>query len=142
MNSFIKNFIENNIELIESEEWEKLFYIWIEQSSDYSIYDDSLIHEFNSIIVQTRLITAEKCEEVRKRIVEKQVEKTIDSLIDQRGFLSMISQKDIYNSILFSLGFSEKEFYTIIDDVIKNKFSGKLDLQISNSKNKLYKVIS
>jgi hypothetical protein len=142
MNSFVKNFIENNIDLIESQEWEKLFYMWLEQSYDYSLYDDSLIQEFNSIIVQTQLITAEKCEEVRRRIVENEAEKTINSLIGQRGFLRMISRKDIYNSIPFSLGFSETEFCAIIDDVIKNKFSGKLDLHISNSKNKLYKVIS
>lgn len=142
MNSFVKNFIENNIDLIESQEWEKVFYMWLEQSYDYSLYDDSLIQEFNSIIVQTQLITEEASEEVRRHIVEKEVEKTIDSLIDHRGFSSMISRKNIYNSIPFSLGFSETEFCTIIDDVIKNKFSGKLDLHISNSRNKLYRIIS
>lgn len=72
MNTIVKNFIEQNIELIEQRDWENLFSIWY---NDYCNYgdDNKEVEEIFQIIDSTGIATRIESRAARWNILEKHV---------------------------------------------------------------------
>ena len=139
MRLFVKEFIEDNIDLIENRKWQDLCYKWIEASQEEIFYDDSYLFEFDRILNEAEIPFMELTEQIRESILENEIEKCVKSILNSKyvNIATIVSKKGIYDKIPFSLGFTVSEFYHIMDKVVENKFSGKLELD----SNQTYKII-
>lgn len=139
MKLFVKEFIEDNIDLIENRKWQDLCYKWIEASEEEIFYDDSYLFEFDEVLNEAEIPFMELTEQIRRNIIENEIEKCVERILNSKyiNSVTIVSKTGIYDKVPFSLGFTHSEFYHIMDKVVENKFSGKLE----SDSNQTYRII-
>lgn len=116
MNSYIKNFIENNISLIEENKWAKIFINWYNSAEDVWP-DEDVFKEFIQIMMDAG-ITPDW--DTRQDLIYSEILYYMEKLKDENfNANNHIGRATIAYKLHSALGYTEKELYKMMDDAAK-----------------------
>ena len=121
-----KTFIEENIELIEQQDWLTLYQRWYDEAYGSIKTDEARVDDFNDTLYEANVATLKETSEARKQIIRKEVETIIqdwiDNISDWTGTPGWIGMEWITRTKLYShLGLDISVVKEIVKEVAVNK---------------------
>ena len=122
MTNSIKEFIEDNIDIIEDENWDEVIESWYEHfSSDFFCSDDYFI-EFAEVLKTAGINFMMESENSRKEFMSNLIDQILHDELESVSFRGSdeVKKSDILMHIDCVLGFTEQELDKIMEDVAVN----------------------
>lgn len=121
MNLNVKEFIEDTIDLIESEDWLQLFTLWYDKYSMFNVNEDQLqLTEFFNTLSEAGLGDIKsRSYDARKQIIIEHIEDYIDELTFESE--KYITTAGCVNSLKSRLGFGLLELKQIFIDTCESR---------------------
>lgn len=119
MNSFVKTFIEENIEAIEHEDWKEICSLWYGAALADQTYHEDYFNELSIILSEIDVPFMQESEAARKSFLKEilQTYLVYESMDLSWGTKDVIHKKDIIDNLASHLGFLEEELIEILDDL-------------------------
>lgn len=91
MNSFSKYFIEDNINLIETAQWYKLFCRWYNRAVSDIREDELNLREFFRILEAAGIPALEETESIRKQLIKEKIIELATKILATEESVGMVS---------------------------------------------------
>ena len=118
MTTFVKNFIQNNKDIINQSNWETVCDEWLTSAQNEAWYNDSLFDEFCSIMSLSGIPFLEQSVEQRENTVRLQIQFAFDHYVSQN--VNDIEKDSIRDWICTTFGLTGYEIHDIADDMAKH----------------------
>lgn len=121
MTKQVKTFIEDNIDLIETESWESLFDSWYDAEIDmwWELSDAAMFEEMVTILKSSGInIDLDKRSLVMTRILEHELKLEMNNVHSFPN--DFIGQGSILNRLNSYMGYTEEEVIQLMDRVAEN----------------------
>ena len=119
MNNWVKEFVEQNIKLIENNEWNKVFAVWHYDAADLWMDDEEEFRQFINIL---GLADIEPNMDVRKDVLKSIIKGKMEYILqhqEAQEYKNFIGVFGVINDLNSLLGYSTEEVQQFIDEVAK-----------------------
>lgn len=119
MNDWVREFIEQNIKIIEQNNWEKVFAMWYNYADDLWPDDEEEFRQFINILGFAEI---EPDMDARKNVLKNIIKSKMEHIIqhqETQEYKNFIGVFGIINTLNSSLGYSTEEVQQFIDEVAK-----------------------
>lgn len=125
MTDSTKNFIEDNIDIIEEGNWEELVESWYEHFSSDFFFADDYFTEFAETLQTAGINFMTLSENARKEFMSNLVDQILHDELESMSFRGTdeVKKSDILIHIDCDLGFTEEELDKIMEDVAVNSYN-------------------
>lgn len=125
MTNSIKEFIEDNIDIIEDGNWDEVIESWYEQFSSDFFCSDDYFTEFAEVLQTAGINFMMESENSRKEFMSNLIDQILHDELESVSFRGSdeVKKSDILMHIECVLGFTEQELDKIMEDVAENKYN-------------------
>ena len=125
MTDSIKSFIEENIDIIDDQNWEELVETWYEHFSSDFFYADDYFTEFAEVLQTAGINFMTLSENARKEFISNLVNQILHDELESTHFRGSdeVKKSDILMHIDCVLGFTEEQLDKIMEDVAVNSYN-------------------
>ena len=126
LSNFLKNFIEDNIELIENKDWDNLIIQWSKEADEAVVYKDSWFVDLKQVITSLGYDVLKETTVVRRKLMIEEIRISIDHLNNINLLLDAhnINKVEVIKCLPnIWLGFSLDDLYDLVDYVAKTYFN-------------------
>lgn len=125
MTNSVKQFIEENIDIIENENWEELVESWYEHCSGLFFTSDEDFKELAEVLQTASINFMTLSENARREFMSNLVDQILHDELESMSFRGKdeIKKSDILTHVDCSLGFTEQELDKIMEDVGEKKYN-------------------
>lgn len=125
MTDSIKKFIEENIDIIDDQNWEKLVEAWYEHFSSDFFCSDDYFTEFAEVLQAAGINFMTLSENARKEFMSNLIDQILHEELESMSFRGKdeVKKFDILLDIDCYLGFTEQELDKIMEDVAVNSYN-------------------
>ena len=120
LSNHVKEFIEECIDLIESEDWVELFDYWYQTFPENMWWEDADYTEELMRVLDSIGVSQQETFEARKQLIEKYVESIVNDVQHKhynRIDTWFIRWGEVSAALQSSLGFTTPELYDIFNDI-------------------------
>lgn len=125
MTNSVKEFIEENIDIIDNQNWEELVEAWYEHFSSDFFCSDDYFTEFAEVLQAAGINFMALSENARKEFMSNLVDQILHDELESMSFRGKdeVKKSDILLHIDCDLGFTEQELDKIMEDVATNSYN-------------------
>lgn len=118
MTETTKTFIEENIDLIEDNDWLTFYQHWYDEAYGEIDADEVRVDDLNDALYEAGVGDPKETLEARKQVIRKEVESIIQDWIDEwQGSANLLGMEDItYKKLASHLGLD----YDIVKQIVKD----------------------
>ena len=126
LSNFLKNFIEDNIELIENKDWNNLIIQWSKNANEAAVYKDNWFVDLKQVITSLGYDVLKETTVVRRKLMIDEIRASIDHL---NNINLLLDEHDVNKFAVINclpniwLGFSLDDLYDLVDYVAKTYFN-------------------
>ena len=124
MTDSIKNFIEQNIYIIDNQNWEELVEAWYKHFCSDFFCPDDYFTEFAEVLQAAGINFMTLSQNARKEFMSNLIDQILYNKLESMSFRGKneVKKSDILMHVDCVLGFTEEELDQIMEDVAENKY--------------------
>ena len=125
MHSHVKNFIEDNINEIDAQDWNEVISLWWSEMISNFTYDDELFTEFAKVLSQAGIDFLSSSQDVRRSFMRSLLSQYLNDEVESAHWKSRkeIKKSDIFLILDSNLGFSPEEVESLLDDIAEHDYN-------------------